>query len=64
MTEGKNKFDEDAAPDLVTIKDENDTGERGFSRLAKPFRRDKPAINGNYSRSRGRRRRLSPHQSW
>ena len=45
MTEEKNKFDEDAAPDLVTIKDENDTGERGFSRLAKPFRRDKPAIN-------------------
>lgn len=30
MTEEKNKFDEDAAPDLVTIKDENDTGERVF----------------------------------
>lgn len=45
MTDEKNKFDEDAAPDLVTIKDENDTGERGFSRFAKPFRRDKPVIN-------------------
>lgn len=45
MTDETRKFDEDSAPDLVTIKDENDTGERRFSKFTKPFRGNKPAIN-------------------
>jgi len=39
------KYEEDAAPDLTTIKNENDTGEGGLAKLTRPFRRDKPAIN-------------------
>ncbi len=46
MTNDKRKFDEDSAPDLTTVKHDNDTGESGFSKFTKPFRRDsKPAIN-------------------
>ena len=41
----QSKYEEDAAPDLTTIRDENDTGESGFAKLTRPFRRDKPAIN-------------------
>jgi diadenosine hexaphosphate hydrolase (ATP-forming) len=43
MTEPTSKYEEDAAPDLTTVKSDN--GESGFSRLTRPFRRDKPAIN-------------------
>jgi len=39
------KYAEDAAPDLTTIKHDNDTGESGFSKFTRGFRRDKPAIN-------------------
>ena len=41
MTNDYSKHEEDAAPDLVTIKHDNDTGEGGLH----PFRRDKPVIN-------------------
>ena len=39
------RYEEDAAPDLTTIRNENDTGEKRLSKLTRPFRRDKPAIN-------------------
>ena len=46
MTDIHHKYAEDAAPDLVTIRNENDIGEKGFAaKLTRPFRRDKPAIN-------------------
>jgi diadenosine hexaphosphate hydrolase (ATP-forming) len=45
VTKTHHKHAEDAAPDLMTIRDENDTGEKGLAKLTRPFRRDKPAIN-------------------
>lgn len=45
MTDDKSKYEEDSAPDLITIKNENDTGEKGFAKFTKPFQRNRPAIN-------------------
>jgi ADP-ribose pyrophosphatase YjhB (NUDIX family) len=45
MTNEQTKYEEDAAPDLTTIKNDNDTGESGLAKLTRPFRRDKPVIN-------------------
>jgi diadenosine hexaphosphate hydrolase (ATP-forming) len=44
MTNDRSKYEEDSAPDLTTIRNENDTGEGGLSKLTRPFRRDKPVI--------------------
>ena len=45
MKNDKSKYEEDSAPDLTTVRHDNDTGETGFSKFAKPFRKNKPAIN-------------------
>jgi len=45
MTKDYDKYAEDAAPDLTTIRNENDTGESNFAKLTRPFRRKQPAIN-------------------
>jgi diadenosine hexaphosphate hydrolase (ATP-forming) len=45
MTNEYNNHDEYSAPDLTTVKNENDTGESGFSKFTRPFRHDKQSID-------------------